>query len=261
MSSYQLGRYDIKEVQLKMLEILTEIDRICNKYHLRYLLDGGTMLGAVRHKGFIPWDDDADVMMPRDDYDQFLKVANDELRQKNMVFQCIENTRAYPYNFGKVFLENTRFVERFTAKLDISHGVYVDVFPMDYVDTAHYMQHSKMIGHYTMLRYYKLGISKRAKGLIAKPMPLSLINAGANAHMKYLKKKSGLVCKLCHHGKNKPPIPISLFDHYTELPFEGRMLRVPYEYDDFLKGRYGDYMRLPDKEHRVPIHDLLEIEI
>ena len=143
MESYQIGGYDIRDIQKRMLDIMLEIDRICKKYSLRYLLDGGTLLGAVRHKGFIPWDDDADVMMPRDDYERFVEVSEKEMRSP-FVFQCLDNTKEYPYNFGKVFDTSTVYTERFTAELDMSHGIYVDVVPMDYVDEKDYLKHAKM---------------------------------------------------------------------------------------------------------------------
>lgn len=260
MRTYRIGQYDIRDIHAKMLDIMIEIDRICQKHHIRYLLDGGTMLGAVRHKGFIPWDDDADVMMPRDDYERFLRIAADEMRAP-YVFQCIENTKEYPYNFGKVFDTSTKYVERFTAPLAISHGVYVDVFPMDYVDEKDYLKHAKMIAHYTMLRYYKLGIAHGPKSIVGKLLPLSLINRGAQRHMKYHPQKSPLVCKMCHHGKNKPPIPVELFDKTTALPYEHTALRVPEAYDAFLRGRYGDYMRLPPEEAQAPCHHVEEVRL
>lgn len=258
MKSYQIGQYDIRDIQKKMLNILIEIDRICKKHHIRYILDSGTMLGAVRHKGFIPWDDDADIIIPRDDYDRFITIAEKEMRAP-YVFQCIENTKEYPYNFGKVFDTSTTYTERFTAKLDISHGIYVDVFPMDYVDEKDYLKHARMIGHYTMLRFYKLGISVGSKAFIGKLLPLSFINARATAHMKYHGTPGDMICKLCHYGKNKPPINISLFNDTIEVPFEGVPLRVPADYDSFLKGRYGDYMRLPDEDQQKPSHHVTEV--
>jgi len=259
MEQYQVGGFDIKLLQNKMLGILLEIDRICRENNIRYLLDGGSMLGAVRHHGFIPWDDDADVMMPRDDYDRFIEIAPRALGKK-YVFQCIENTREYPYNFGKVFDTSTEFYEKFTAKLNISHGVYVDVFPMDYVD-ENYLKQARMIGHLTMARYYKLGISHRAKGLVAKLIPLSVINKIISKKMRYCDNSSPKVCKLCHHGKNKPPIDISLFNNVIRVEFESAMLPVPAEYNCFLSERYGDYMKLPPIEKRVPVHQITEVRL
>ena len=131
MSQYKIGNYDLKELQNVMLQMMIEIDRICRKNNIQYILSGGTMLGAVRHHGFIPWDDDMDIAMPRKDYDRFVEIANSELPERFRL-ECYENTRDYPYNFGKVRDVNTIFKEKFTASLNINHGVYIDVFPMDY---------------------------------------------------------------------------------------------------------------------------------
>lgn len=255
---YIINGCDIKDIQTKMLNIMVEIDRICKKYNIRYLLDGGTMLGAVRHKGFIPWDDDADIMMPRDDYEKFLDVCSKELRAP-YVFQCLENTKKYPYNFGKVFDSSTTYTERFTASLPISHGIYVDVFPMDYVDREDYLKHTKMIAHYTMLRYYKLGLASGPKAIASKIVPLGYINKMSSKHMKYKKDKTDYVCKLCHHGKNKPPISIKLFEDTINVSYENVALRIPAGYDLFLTERYGDYMKLPPEEDRQPCHHVEEV--
>ena len=257
---YDIGGYDIRDIQSKMLGIMIEIDRICKKYDLRYLLDGGTMLGAIRHKGFIPWDDDADIMMPRDDYEKFMQICGEEMK-KPYVFQCIENTEKYPYNFGKVFDTSTTYTERFTASLPISHGIYVDVFPMDYVDTSDYLKHASVIGKYTMMRYYKLGLAHGVKEVAAKPLSLAFINRQATKHMKYHGTDGDMVCKLCHHGKRKPPISIALFNDTKDVPYEGVTLRVPAEYDSFLTGRYGDYMKLPPVDEQKPCHHVEEVRL
>lgn len=258
---YMLGNYDIREVQAVMLDILSAIDEICRRHGFRYVLNSGTMLGAIRHQGFIPWDDDADILLPRDDYEEFIKVANRELDPKYR-FECMENNKNYPYNFGKVFNVNTVYTEKASASLDICHGVYVDVFPMDYVDDKDYLKHTKKIGKYTQLRYYHLGFGKhpRYKSL-AKCIPLKFINAGADRHMKYYGTKGDRLCKMCHFGKNKPVIPKSVFTDVIEVPFEGRMFFVPREYDSFLRGRYGDYMQLPPVEKQRRVHNLGKVRL
>lgn len=261
MSSYQLGRYDIKDVQDKMLGLLVEFDRICRKYDLRYALDGGTMLGAVRHKGFIPWDDDADVMMLREDYDIFIKVSSQELKAKNMTFQCIENTPGYPYSFGKMFDLSTYYLENRTKNQEIAHSVYIDVFPMDYVDEKHNRYHSSMVGHYDMLRNYHLGISHGPKSVIGKMIPLGLINRRATKHMRYLTKKSDKICKLCFRGVNDLVVNASVLEDTIDADFEGHLMRIPKDYSGYLKGCYGDYMKLPEESQQHPTHDIVEIKL
>ncbi|MBQ3527690.1 MAG: LicD family protein [Clostridia bacterium] len=260
---YKIGKYDLKDVQNVMLEMMADIHRVCKKHGINYILDGGSMLGAVRHKGFIPWDDDLDIAMLRDDYIRFTEIANKEL-DKKYVFQCNENTKEYPYNFGKVFCVNTQYVERFTKDLDICHGVYIDVFPMDYVDEndiGKLQRTRKLIGKLTEARYGRLGLKSGIKGIIAKMIPIRLINHLCLKKMMYHYKKSDKVQKLCHFGKNKPPVSTDLFTETVELAFEKYNFCVPAGYDAFLRGRYGNYMELPPLEDQKPAHHIISVEL
>lgn len=261
---YQVGGYDLKDIQNVMLEMMADIDRICEKTGIRYILDGGTMLGAVRHKGFIPWDDDLDIAMLRDDYIKFVEIANSELDGKYK-FQCVENTEQYPYNFGKVFCVNTKYTEEYTKDLDICHGVYIDVFPMDYVDPSNpkklrYIQ--RAISALTQLRYAKLKLVHHVKYQPFKIFSLKFINSFLNKLMKYsYQNKCEYVQKLCHYGPNKPFVSKTLFTDTVKVPYETCCFSVPKEYDGFLTGRYGNYMQLPPEEKQKPVHNILEIEI
>lgn len=262
--SYTVGDYDLRDIQKVMADMMADIDRVCSENKLRYILDGGTMLGAVRHNGFIPWDDDLDIAMPRDDYEKFIDIANSKLNSKYR-FQCYENTKEYPYNFGKVRAVNTLYREELTGSLKINHGIYIDVFPMDYVDIKKpkgltFVQ--KQIAHLTQLRYAKLGLCKGLKYIPFKILPLSTINKLLSKLMKYrLSCPENYVQKLCHFGKNKPPINISLFNDVIRVPFEEYQFNIPCGYDAFLKDRYGDYMTLPPPGERQPVHEIKEIRL
>lgn len=261
---YQVDRYNMKDLHYKLLEMLKEIDRVCNKYNIRFILDSGSMLGAIRHQGFIPWDDDLDIAMMRDDYIKFTEVINNELGSKYR-FQCLENTEGYPYNFGKVFDVDTIFVEKFTANQNILHCVYIDVFPMDYVDIKRpclLNYHREMISKYTMAKYTKLGmIDSVGKRKLAKLLSLSFINNRLNRHMMYFYKKGEMVQKICHYGPNKPPVNISTFIDVIRVPFEDTNMPVSRDFDEVLRGRYGDYMKLPPEEKRNPAHNISEVKI
>lgn len=262
--AYIVGGHDLKDIQKIMADMMADIDRVCTVYNLRYILDGGTMLGAVRHKGFIPWDDDLDIAMPRDDYEKFISIANRELSSKYR-FECMENTKEYPYNFGKVRAIHTVYREELTAFLNINHGIYIDVFPMDYVDInspkkLKFVQ--RQIAHLTQLRYAKLGLCKGLKYLPFKLIPLQIYNKILSSFMKYAYSTNGeYVQKLAHFGKNKPPISISLFNDTVKVPFEEYQFSIPKEYVLFLTGRYGNYMELPPLEKQQPCHEIGEIRI
>ena len=139
----------LRDVQKVQLEILLEFDRICRKHGLKYLLFAGTLLGAVRHKGFIPWDDDIDVCMLRGDYERFLTVCKDELSAE-LFLQTTDTDREYPLQFAKLRKNNTRFVEKSMSDLKIHHGVFIDIFPLDNV-----MPHS-FIGRFQQISLYVL---------------------------------------------------------------------------------------------------------
>src|SRR5699024_7471673 len=121
---------EIKEVQKDQLDILIEFDRICKKNNIKYQLFAGTLLGAIRHKGFIPWDDDIDVCMLREDYEKFLNICNKDMKNEYFL-QTYNSDTNYIMQFAKLRKNNTIFLERVTANCDIHHGVYIDIFPLD----------------------------------------------------------------------------------------------------------------------------------
>lgn len=265
MSKYEVCGCDLDLIQKEMLKILNVIDKVCREHNINYILDSGTMLGAVRHKGFIPWDDDADIIMLREDYEKFIEIANKDFSEE-FRFECYENTKNYPYNFGKVRSVNTVFKENYTAHLDINHGVYIDIFPMDYAEEKKYLKVIRKIQFFTGVRYTKLRMLKgfSLARIAYTPfclLPLKTINSILTKLMKYNYKQSDGVCKLCHHGPNKPIIPKSYFTDRIEVEFEDTKFYIPREYDTFLSGRYGDYMKLPPEEKQNPCHNLLEVKI
>ena len=120
--------YDIRPLQLHLLDILISFQQVCEKQGLKYYMVDGSLLGAMRHKGFIPWDDDMDIAMPRDDYERLIQHSKEWLPEP-LEFVCYENDPKYPLHFGKIQDASTTLIER--PHLYYLGGVYVDVFPID----------------------------------------------------------------------------------------------------------------------------------
>ncbi len=263
---YKICGYDLKTIQNKMLEIIVEVDRVCRKNNIKYILDGGSLLGAVRHKGFIPWDDDLDIAMLREDYDRFINACKHDL-SSDFFFQHYKSEKKYPLNFGKVRMKNTIYKEKLFSELDINQGIYIDVFPIDNVVLRRKKIQCRLISMLNSARFCKLGIYRGAhiKRLIYKPvatMSLNRINAIAEYIMEFNnKKRTEYVYKFCHQGKMKPLYKRSIYEDIIDIEFEGHKFYVPKEYDEFLSERYGDYMKYPPKEEQKPCHNIIKCEL
>ena len=129
MAKY-MEKEKLKKLHNVEVEILDEFNRICNKHNLQYFLSYGTLLGAVRHQGFIPWDDDLDVSMPREDYEKFIEIAEDELNKEYYIDNKNTNDKYY-LNFTKLRKKNTVFEQDFQVNYDGPKGIWVDIFPID----------------------------------------------------------------------------------------------------------------------------------
>jgi len=129
-SLVEVTSLQLKKMQKLELQALEEFISLCQNLGLTYYLLGGTMLGAVRHKGFIPWDDDIDVGMPRKDYDTFVNQAQKYI-SSNYYVQTHKSDPEYPFNFAKIRINNTTYIESKLASKSMNHGIYIDVFPLD----------------------------------------------------------------------------------------------------------------------------------
>ena len=140
--------YSIKELQQHILPILIDVDRVCREHNIRCYICDGTMLGAIRHGGFIPWDDDVDVCMPRPDYERFMQHAKEWL-PGHLEAICAENDNDYPFPFGKIQDNTTTLIER--MHIDYIGGLYIDVFPIDGMPDSKLLQEIQL----TRYEYYK----------------------------------------------------------------------------------------------------------
>lgn len=270
---YNVPDYEhYRKVQLVELELLKEVDKICKKHKIRYFLDGGTLLGAVRHKGFIPWDDDLDISLLRDDYEKLCNVITDELPD-TMFFQDWRTEQGYPYNFAKVRMNNTKFVQTGLEQCDIHHGIYIDIFPIDKLpsDEKKRVRFNKKIKNLKIklsvsyMSYYKNG-KKRPLNQRFIIAVFKLLYDRQKLHIKadklatsYNKTKSKLYFSNFGLLSNKLSFDESYFNETAEYEFEGELFTSVKNYDGFLKKLYGNYMNVPSESERKQKHEIIEI--
>lgn len=265
MSEYFVGPYPMKEVQAKMLELLIEVDRICKKHKIRYVLDSGTLLGAVRHKGFIPWDDDIDIAMLREDYEKFCSIANQELSDP-FKFETMNSRKDYPNIFGKCYNTDTVYKQENCTHLNICHGIFLDIFPMDNVLPKSKVRQCRIVASLNTVRCLKQKTEKfYPRHILYIPLmllPIRFINKIVLQQMtKYQNKQTDLVCPVCQSGTAKPMYRRALFTDTIDGEFEGSFFPIPKDYMEYLHGYYSNPMELPPEDKRHPTHGIKEIKL
>lgn len=254
----------LRRLQLTQVEILDEIVRICEKFNLRYYLTGGTLLGAIRHNGFIPWDDDLDIAMPREDYDKFIELCKTQLDDKYYL-HCHETDNNYWLIFAKIRKKGTELNESNIKDLSVQKGIYVDIFPLDNAkkeDCFSKRVKTKTIKFLYTLIYNKIGIETKKSGLIkcilffAKPFSIGFLSRLADKLMRSENRRE--TAYYVNYGSNyntvKQTIPKDKYEPSVKLKFEERDYLAPKDYDYVLRRVYKDYMQLPPEDKRVLRH-------
>ncbi|MBQ3113461.1 MAG: LicD family protein [Phascolarctobacterium sp.] len=245
----------LRKAQLRMVDILVEIDKICVKHDINYWLNYGTLIGAVRHNGFIPWDDDCDICMMREDYERFAEIAPKELPD-NLIFQSMETDPNYPKQMTKIRMKNTKLIEHNESDKEKYHqGIFVDVFIWDYHTSV-----LKSISAIDVLKkrkrkQYKKGSLQRLMFDIAILVPYGFYSL--------VKKFMRLIAPIHRKNKKLPYIGMEMrladetfvehnivFPLRRDVEFEGHNFYVPNNYDYVLRKHYDDYMILPKEEDR-----------
>ena len=250
----------LKKLHTVEMEILDEFVRLCDKHHLRYTLFAGSMLGAVRHKGFIPWDDDVDVAMLRDDYEKFLKIAHEELDDKYYL-DCFEYNKNYHLSFAKIRKNGTIFDEESNHHMNNHKGIFVDIFPIDNVydnvKRSHFNAVLFKAINQTVFVKNKVFKLKECRHLVLSAL---LMIFSHQTLMKFEKKlclscknnNSKLVACYCSvYPFNKELSERKSFEETMKMEFNGKKYQVIKDYDKYLKSVYGDYLKLPPKEKRI----------
>ncbi len=264
----------LRKCQLLQLKISEEIVRICKANDISYLLIAGTLLGAVRHKGFIPWDDDMDIGMKRDDYNRFIEVAKYQLG-KEFFLQSWDNEKEYASPFIKIRLNNTLFVEKNSEKANIHKGIYVDIFPFDNIPDNFFLA---MLQKLNTIYYKHLLLNKcqydyvdhhnKKKVMIAKIFKvLSKLYSLDYIHNHYLKamirynsqKTKRVIAFGGASSYKKETLKREWVEVLTSITFENETFFCPKDYDAYLTHFYGNYMIPPPEDVRYKGHGILKV--
>lgn len=255
---------ELKKLQDTLYGIMEDVVKLCDKHHLTYFLAGGTALGAIRHSGFIPWDDDIDLIMARDDYEKFIQIAIDELGDKYFL-DYYKTNKYYHKHHLTIRLNNTTFAtegyEKRVAK-GIHQGIYLDILPLDYIKSR---TSKKTFFDVVMIRSIEYAIRFKCKIVKFKllkykfiTLPLSLLPRKLLHKMQYRycmkdddKKRDYLIeyCAIKHNYRRV------IYDYDVVFPakkatFNGKQYNVFHDVDKYLTQVYGDYMKLPPVEKR-----------
>lgn len=258
-----------------LFKCLCEFDRICKKHNIRYFLGGGTLLGAVRHKGMIPWDDDVDVMMLREDYEKFLSVVKDEINSEEFFFQSSETDGEYHSVFTKIRLNGTRFVTRFSDQFENMHqGIFIDIFVHD--KTSNTKSGQKLHVFKTLLARsmvfnkwadkpmhfygkFKL-VCKLATAYIRKTDIKKLEKNQHRVITKYKNKRTDFLYDGTGEHLRHGAFLAKWLEETDFAEFNGRKFPVPKMYDEYLTYSYGDWKKLIPPSKRKAGHDIIYVD-
>ena len=255
----------VKSIEIKVLNVIVDF---CEQHNLKYLLAYGTLLGAVRHKGFIPWDDDIDIFMPRPDYQKLISLWKDN--DNYGLLECTKN-KNYIYPFAKMYDKHTIILEK-EIDIQCDMGIYVDIFPYDSINNT-YEESRKFLKKcetyekcrlYSALPYEKILHENKIKNLgrfalwrVLKTFGPAYFSRKENQlYQKYADQFDTTEQMGCLWTRKAELeiVPRNVFDETMDMEFEGKMYKIPANYDVMLKTKYGDYMQLPPEEDRVLHH-------
>lgn len=254
-----LNSEELKRLQQIETDMLVKTAEVCEKLGIKYYLCAGTLLGAVRHKGFIPWDDDIDIVMMRPDYERFIREAQ-KFMPDNYFVQSYLTEKNLPIGFSKIRNSNTAFMETSLRNHRINKGVFIDIFPLDFYpdDDAKAKKVLKKKKLYDLCSrkdfYQELPFSKRIKVLALRMLTFYMPHKKAIVKREELAKQTVLGKRVACYCESCKPMPIEWFGEGKLVDFEGHKFVAPLESEKYLTSLYGDYMQLPPEEKRIAHH-------
>lgn len=255
----------LRAYQNKLLEILLYFDAFCRKHHLRYYICGGTCIGAVRHKGFIPWDCDIDVFMPRKDFETITEIWDKYADTSRYAFDRTNQTNNMRAQLGAVKDVNTTYIRSHNTHYDMNHGIPIDVVVLDRLSDNQFQRKMQIINGMAFSLFNSQRIPNQhgnaakvlAKVILgifkSKKIRFRIWRHCEKAMSKYENKNTRYVGELVtgYHNGNLL-YPAEWFDEPKELEFEGHLVYGPSMPNEYLEMRYPNFMQLPPEEERIP---------
>lgn len=265
---------ELKELQNKCLEITLVFKEFCEKHDLLFYFCGGCCIGTIRNKGFIPWDDDIDVFMPREDYEKLCDLWPKEMNEQKYKLSRTSKDHFLRSQLTAITDEDTTFVKERQMDLDMAHGIRLEVLPLDGCPSSRFKRKMQLLWGLA----YQIYINQEAP--TSKGKVLYAIGKCMLALAPGWKNRYKMACLAERHMSK---YPIAECDHITELcvrynymvneypkeifasavykPFEGIDMPIPVGYDTYLKMAFGDYMALPPEENQIPSHDGVCVDV
>lgn len=254
-----------RKLQTKELEMLIKLTEILDANDIKYTLAFGTALGCIRHRGFIPWDDDVDIHILGRDYEKLKKIFSNQ-DTGNLVLHDFETVSNYPYSFPKIVAKDTILVEKSLEHIDYKCGVYIDIFLLQETSDnflIRFLQEKKRYFYYVLIRSYYMKYNSLIRKIICNFVKKNIIPFDIQRKLYDIymnkSKSSEYYIDIGSFGK-KALVKKDIFASFENMEFEGRKFSIIKKYDEYLRHYYNDYMILPNLKSRVSNHNFSKIE-
>lgn len=266
----EIDQKTLRKIQMIQLEMLVEVDRICKLCGIHYNIIAGTLLGAVRHGGYIPWDDDADVALLRPEYEKFRKACRKHLDRSRFYFQDHRNTPGYRWGYGKLRRKNTLFLRENQEHMPYEQGIFIDIFPLDGVPDNYILRSLKSAQCFCVRKILWARVGKVADKSFWKRQWFALLDKiPERVIFRYYhgmirqagKKKTRMVRILTFPTPNEEwGYYRCWYENSTDTEFEGIIFQGIKDYDSYLSFKFVSYMELPPEEKRK-VHPVSQLEL
>lgn len=262
----------LSRLKITLTEILSEVDKVCEKNRIPYVLVGGTLLGAQRHGGFIPWDDDLDIAMLRSDYERFEHIAATELPD-TLYFRSFHTDKEYYLPFGKVCKKGTSYITDIDSSLTSNNEVFIDVFPLDFAKKENSLFQKiqalivkglkSVVIRKKKMKVKSTAFSVKVMQLLCLPFSAQTLMRWQESTMKLCKEESAkyIVNLGSNYSYIKQTMPKDVYYPTSRMKFENKEFQAPANVEYYLSRIYGpNYMELPPIEKRVT-HNIVKLDL